>query len=363
MSSLLMPVVLFVGLALPTAEAPPPAATQPAAVTVTVQAAAPAAAADDSLVDSLANTRMAQIFQGKQRLQLADFTDPAFWIDTVKDLVTAVVAFIPRLFATALFLGVFYLAYRAARRVALHSMDKASVDPSIRDMLATLIKWVAMGFGAVIACNQLGIPIVAMLTGVSIIGLAVGFAAQETLANFIAGVVIFLDKPFKVGDWIEVDGVFAQVQRITFRSTRMLNHAGEFVILPNTFMLTNRVNNHTTNPINRVVVQIGIAYKESIDDARATLLALAAGDGRIVRDPAPAVVVTACADSSVNLAFSFWIEDESIELKIKYEYLERAKKALDAAGIEIPFPHVQLFLEKTDAVEQLATGPRRSLAA
>src|SRR5207237_7371420 len=123
---------------------------------------------------------------------------------------------------------------RAIRRFALGSMTRAKVDESIRDMLIALIRWTVMGFGIVIACNQLGIPIVAMLTGVSIIGLAVGFAAQETLANFIAGIVIFLDKPFRVGDWIEIENTFGQVRRVSFRSTRILNLDGEVIVLPNT---------------------------------------------------------------------------------------------------------------------------------
>jgi small conductance mechanosensitive channel len=233
-------------------------------------------------------------------------------------------------------------------------MKKGEVDSSIRDLLGALIKWAVMGFGIVIACNQLGIPIVAMLTGVSIIGLAVGFAAQETLANFIAGIVIFLDKPLRVGDWVEADGTFGQVRRVTFRSTRLLTMDGEVVVIPNTQLLSSKLVNHSTNPINRVNIPIGIAYKASIDDARRTLLALTATDNRIVKQPAPEVVVKECADSSVNLLLRFWIEDEAIERKIGYEYIEKAKKALDAANIEIPFPHMQLFVESTPAVEALA---------
>src|SRR5207248_10041526 len=126
----------------------------------------------------------------------------------------------PRVIVALLFIVFFWLIYRAVRRVVLGSMGKAAVDPSIRDMLAHLIKWSIMGFGIVIACNQIGIQIAALLTGVGIIGLAVGFAAQETLANFIAGIVIFWDKPFKIDDWVEVDGTFGRIQRVTFRSTR-----------------------------------------------------------------------------------------------------------------------------------------------
>src|SRR5205814_6283754 len=174
----------------------------------------------------------------------------------------------------------FYVIYRMIRRVAVGNMKKQEVDSSIRHLLAGLIKWFVMGFGVVIACNQLGIPIVAMLTGVSIIGLAVGFAAQETLANFIAGIVIFLDKPFKVGDWVEIDNTFGQVRRVSFRSTRILDLDGDVIVLPNTHMLSTKVANHTTNPLTRISVPIGISYRASIDVAREVMLKLTKDDDR-----------------------------------------------------------------------------------
>ena len=287
--------------------------------------------------------------------------DPVFWIDSVKDLIIAVLGFIPRVIVAALFLVFFWMLYRGVRRVVLGSMNKAAVDPSIRDMLGHLLKWAIMGFGLVIACNQVGIQIAALLTGVGIIGLAVGFAAQETLANFIAGIVIFWDKPFKVGDWLEIGDTYGKVQRVTFRSTRLLDLNGQLIVYPNTHMLSNRVSNHTSHPLTRVAVPIGIAYKESIDAARQVMLATTRGDERLAKDPAPQVVVAGCGASSVDLLLRFWIVDESIERSIVFEYIEKCKKALDAAGISIPFPHMQLLLEETPAVHQLAgTGMRKA---
>jgi small conductance mechanosensitive channel len=133
------------------------------------------------------------------------------------------------------------------------------------------------------------------------------------------------------------------------------------VVLPNTVMLSSKLSNHTTHPLTRVNVEIGIAYKESIDRARAVLLGLVAGDERICAEPEPAVAVLACADSSVNLGLFFWVEDESIEGGMAGEYREKAKNAFDAAGIQIPFPHVQLLVEQTPAIDQLAGGEPRPM--
>lgn len=299
-----------------------------------------------------------KVFRGEQKLTAEQLVEFGPWINALATLMVMVLSFIPRVIVAVFLLAVFWIIYRAMRRMIIGSMRRAKVDSSICDMLQSMLKWAIMGFGLIVACNQLGIPIVAMLTGVSIIGLAVGFAAQETLANFIAGIVIFWDRPFQVGHWVTVDGTFGQVQRVTFRSTRLLTTDGETIIMPNTAMLNQRLINSTQHPIQRVRVPIGIAYKESIDAAREALLATVAGDDRINAEPAPVVVVTGCAASSVDLELRFWIADESIERLIVPQYIEKAKKALDAAGIQIPFPHMQLFLEETSALKALVPQPR-----
>jgi small conductance mechanosensitive channel len=331
----------------PTMVLPAPT-SQPAAPTeILIQPAAPGGSA--SLIDAFGHTRLIQLAEGKQTATLHDMLQPGFWIDTIKELVVAAISFVPSLLGALLFLLIFWVVYRAVRRILTGAMQRANVDPSIRDMLVTLSKWVIMGFGVVIACNQVGIPIVAMLTGVSILGLAVGFAAQETLANFIAGVVIFWDKPFKVGDWITVEGTYAHMQRITFRSCRMLNLDGQVIILPNTSMLANKVANHTTHPLSRISIPVGITYESSITTARAALIKTVQGDPRIRAHPAPEVVVDKLSDSSVDLLLRFWIDDEKLERKIHYEYNEKAKLALDEAKVDIAYPHLQLLVSPAPA--------------
>ena len=329
---------------------------------VVLEAATQPTRTDESLLQRLEDTRGAKIISGKSKVSLGDVLQLSFWLDTIKELVLVGLGIVPRMLAALLFLIVSWGAYRFLRRVILGSMTKAHVDVSFGDMLGAVLKWSVMGFGVVIACNQIGIQITALLAGVSIIGLAVGFAAQETLANFIAGIVIFWDKPFKVGDWVEVHEQYGQVLRITFRSTRILALNGEVIVFPNTQMLSQKVANHSTHPLTGVAVPIGISYKESIDNARQVLLATLDGDDRICLDPAPAVAVVRCADSSVNLELRFWIRDEAQQKKIWSDYLEKAKKALDMAGIQIPYPHMQLILEESPSLQRL-TDKRELRAA
>ena len=297
---------------------------RPAAATETT----PADPARPGVLDAFGHTRLFQLAEGKQTTNLHEMLQPGFWVDTIKELVVAAVGFVPRLLVSAMFLFVFWLIYRGLRRVLVASMARAGLDPSIRDLLVTVLKWTVMGFGVVIACNQIGIPIVAMLTGVSILGLAVGFAAQETLANFIAGVVIFWDKPFRVGDHLTVEGTFARVERITFRSCRLLDEDGEVVIFPNTFMLAKRVANHSAHPLSRVSVSVPLGACP-VSAARRAILATVAGDDRVRPTPKPEVVLGECTKDMTPIVLRFWIEDVSREQSIAAEYRERVKAAVD----------------------------------
>ncbi|HSU68873.1 MAG TPA: mechanosensitive ion channel [Tepidisphaeraceae bacterium] len=310
----------------------------------------------DGIVAKISQSTIAKLFKGEKKLSPEDLGHLEFWIGLIKEPLIAGISFVPRLFVAAVFLLFFWVLNRAMRRLIVGSLSKANVDPSIRDMLGHLIKWTVMGFGLVIAFNQIGIQITALLTGVSIVGLAMGLAAQETLANFIAGIVIFWDKPFRIGDIIEIEGAAGTVQRVTFRSTRMLDGDGQIIVLPNTFVLAHKLSNHTAHALRRVNVPVGIAYKESIDAAREVMLELAANDSRICPDPPPAVSVIACAESSVDLMLRFWISEKGIATTMRCEYIEKVKKAFDEAGIEIPFPHVQLLVDRPAAHELRAAG-------
>src|SRR4051794_5260008 len=131
--------------------------TQPVSVVITTQNDA----STPTVGEAFSNTRFGQLFQGKKKVSLEEVRDPAFWIDSIRDLIVTVLGFIPRIIVAVLFLIFFWVVYRTIKRLVIGSMSKAAVDPSIRDMLGHLIKWSIMGFGIVIACNQIGIQIAA----------------------------------------------------------------------------------------------------------------------------------------------------------------------------------------------------------
>lgn len=260
------------------------------------------------------------------------------------------VVLVPRLVAAVLVLGVFWVLLRLTRPPIRAALFRAGLDRALVTMLTDsvyrLVVWV---FALVMAAAQLGIDVTAALAGISVAGLAVGFAAQDSLANMIAGFLIFWDKPFHVGDFVTVQGQYGKVVEITMRSTRIQTPENTYVVMPNRHIIDNVLVNHTKHGEIRINVPIGIAYKESIPAAREALLGAVRGVDGVLSTPAPEVVCFELAGSSVNLEVRAWVDEPALERPTYYRILEQCKLALDAAHIQIPYPHLQLFVEDVQA--------------
>lgn len=240
-----------------------------------------------------------------------------------------------------------YLFYRATsalfRKILLRSrLHDAFAQLLIDNVYKTIIAIAII----ILAAKQLGINITAPLAGIGIIGLAVGFAAQDSLSNIIAGFLIFFDKPFRVRDFITIGDNYGRVERITMRSTRIRTQDNKYVVIPNQKIINDVLIDHSTNGDTRLIVPVSIAYEASIEAARAAILAEFATMEGILKKSAPDVVVDKLADSSVNLLARFWIADAAHERKFHFMGTEAVKRALDAAGVEIAYPHVQIITEK-----------------
>jgi len=264
----------------------------------------------------------------------------------IAELTTLLVQYIPKVVAAIAIIAVFWMIYRVARFPLASGLKQAGLHPALVGSLVDSVFRITMiVFALVMAAGQLGINVTAALAGIGVAGIAIGFAAQDSIANVIAGFTIFMDKPFEVGDWVTVAGESGEVSGITLRSTRIRKLNNTFIVIPNKTIIDEVLINHTKSGETRVAVPVGIAYKEYIPKAREVLLKAMEGIEGIRRDPAPVVVVSDLGDSSVNLQVRVWIDDASREEAVTSIVVEASKLALDAAGIEIPFPHLQLFVD------------------
>ena len=275
----------------------------------------------------------------------------------------------PELLLSILILTAFWLAYRLTRAPSKALLRRVGFHETlIRMLVDNVYRFSLMGLAIVMAADQMGINVAAALAGLGIVGIAVGFAAQDSLANVISGFVIFLDKPFQVGDVVRVAEQYGEVREITMRTTRIRTRNNTYVVIPNKKIIDEVLVNYSKHGEARVDVAVGIAYKETIPHARRVILAAVSKLPAVMRDPSPEVVVNELGASGVDLEVRVWIHDAVCEPEVHAQVMEASKLALDHAGIEIPYHHLQLFVESVservweDAAAKLALATRRARA-
>ena len=243
-----------------------------------------------------------------------------------------------QLVAALVVFGFFYLLQRVIVRLMRQTLRRAHADTAVSTLGVRFTRYTLLGIGVLAALQQLGVQVTSLLAGVGIAGLAVGLAAQDTIANLIAGFTLLLEKPFRIGDNVTIAGVAGEVVDIGLRSTRLRTVETRDAFLPNREIITKVIVNHTMTPDLRVDLPVGVSYSADLDRVREVLLGVVVGHELIHDQPAPRVVVVALAESTVNVQLRFFLRSGRDEPSVRYEILERMKKALDAAGIEIPFP-------------------------
>lgn len=265
----------------------------------------------------------------------------------LKSLEVAYTNILPSLVSVVSTTAFFFVLYYVTKFPLKTFLKRTGIQETlVRILIHTLYKWTLVLIALLVVLPQLGVDVTAALAGIGILGIAIGFAAKESLANIMAGFVIFSEKLYKTGEWIDVKGHYGQVKNITLRTTRIRTRDNVFVILPNNEIINNPVINSSAEGMLRVSASIGIAYKESVDEARKVLLQYMKGIEGVRSDPPPDVVVNSLGDSSVNLLARIWIDDAGKEISFRFKLIEGCKKALDEAGIEIPYPHREVFINQ-----------------
>jgi small conductance mechanosensitive channel len=211
------------------------------------------------------------------------------------------------------------------------------IEPTVAKFLGNIIKYALWVVVAVTVLTQFGVQTTSIIAALGGLALAVGLALQGTLSNVAAGVMILIQRPFRVGEAITAGPVTGVVQAIGLFTTELLQYDGLYVMVPNNELWNKAIVNFSRMPTRRFELLIGIGYDDSVETARAELLALAEGDPRVLAEPAPVVFVAALADSAVTVGLRVWCSTPDY-LGLSWTLTEAAKQRFDAAGITIPFP-------------------------
>ena len=217
------------------------------------------------------------------------------------------------------------------------------------------IKMLLIGFGAYIFLSIWGINATAWLASAGVIGIAVGFAAKDTLANLLSGVAIVADTPYKIGDYIVIDsGERGRVTNLGMRSTRLLTRDDVEVTVPNAVIANAKIINESGGPWvkHRIRVPVGVAYGSDVDEVCSVLDEIAAALPEVVEHPAARVRMRALGNSSLDFELLVWIDHPELRGRVRHDLLMNIYKVFNQKGIEIPFPqtdiHVRTMPDRVD---------------
>jgi small conductance mechanosensitive channel len=223
------------------------------------------------------------------------------------------------------------------RKLTNRVLEKKNIDLTLVRFVGNLTYIILLTFFVVAALGQLGIQTTSFIAIIGAAGLAVGLALQGSLANFAAGFLMILFRPFKVGDFVEGAGVAGTVEEISIFTTQLKSPDNKTIIVPNAKISGDNIVNYSTKGTRRVDMVAGIGYECDIDKAREILEEIVTSDERVLKDPAHKIGVVELADSSVNFVVRPWV-NTSDYWDVWFDMTEKIKKRFDEAGISIPFP-------------------------
>ncbi len=229
------------------------------------------------------------------------------------------------------------------RRILLRNRT----DDTLTKFLVSLTKIVLLAFVVIAAIDALGVHTTSFVAIIGAAGLAIGFALQGSLANFAAGVMLMVFRPFKSGDYVEAGGTNGVIEAVEIFNTILNTPDNKRVIVPNGKITSDKIINYSAMEKRRVDLAFGIGYGDDIKKAKATLERILSEDERILEDPAPTVAVLELGDSSVNLVVRPWVKTLDY-WNVYFAITEKVKLTFDQEGISIPFPQhdVHLFQAK-----------------
>lgn len=224
-------------------------------------------------------------------------------------------------------------------------MGKAKVDTILVNFIGSIIKSVLLLFVVVASLDQLGVDTTSLIALIGAAGLAIGLALQGSLQNLASGVMLIIFRPFKDGDFVEAGGAMGVVEEIGIFTTKMRTGDNKEIIIPNGSIFGGIITNYSKRETRRVDMVFGIGYDDDIRKAKDIISGVIEADDRILKDPAPLVAVGELGDNSVNFNVRPWVNSADY-WNVYFDLNEKIKIAFDDNGISIPYPQMDIHLDK-----------------
>ncbi|QYO69741.1 small-conductance mechanosensitive channel MscS [Vibrio cholerae] len=224
-------------------------------------------------------------------------------------------------------------------------LKKKEMDKAVVDFIHGIVRYTLFIIVLIAALSRIGVQTASVVAVIGAAGLAVGLALQGSLSNFAAGVLIVAFRPFKSGDYVEIGGVAGSVDSIQIFQTVLKSPDNKMVVVPNSAVIGGAITNYSRHETRRVDMVIGVSYKSDLQKTKRVLRETLEKDPRILKDPDITIGVLTLADSSINFVVRPWCKTEDY-WKVYFDSMQAIKEALDANGIEIPFPQMDVHLNK-----------------
>lgn len=253
---------------------------------------------------------------------------------------------IPNLLTAILILVISILSGIFLSRILRRVLQRNNAEPGITHLLTRTLKWTFIVLGAITALQRF-FDVTAFLTGLGIIGFTIGFALQNIMQNFVSGVILLVQQPFRVGHVVGIAGHDGTVLKVGLRTTEMKTFDGRIVFLPNADVLAQPIVNFTRAELRRVELPIGVSYDSDTELVRTVILDEIKQVNGYVSDPQPLVLFQTFGASSVGLTLFFWVNTSiSSHVEAKDAALTHIKSAFEKNNIEIPYP-IQVQYNRT----------------
>ncbi|MCW9708746.1 mechanosensitive ion channel family protein [Fodinibius salsisoli] len=227
----------------------------------------------------------------------------------------------------------------------------AKLDDTLIKVFAKTAKVLVLVVVVMAVLDKFGFKTTSLVAVVGALGLAIGMAWQGVLADFAAGIMILVLRPFKVGDTVDIAGELGHVEEVGLVTTRLNSVDNVAVIMPNSNVWGNNIKNLSLNDIRRVDMVIGFGYDDDIDHAKQTIKQVLSEDERILDDPAPQIAVSELGGSSVNVNVRPWTKKENY-WALKFDLTEAIKKRFDEEGLNFPYPSQDIYFYNQDISEE-----------
>lgn len=271
------------------------------------------------------------------------FNNAGNWLVTNQALL---LSYIVNIVAALAIVIVGMIVARAISNTVNKLMVARHIDSTVADFLSALVRYSIIAFTLIAALGRVGVQTASVIAVLGAAGLAVGLALQGSLSNLAAGVLLVTFRPFRTGEYVDLGGIAGSVQHVQIFSTTLITADGKYVVVPNGKIIAGNIINFSRQPVRRNELIIGVSYDADTDRVREILTDIVMSDERILKDRERTVRMNELGASSINFVIRAWSKSSDLQ-EVYWDILDRAKKALDAEGIGIPYPQMDVHINQT----------------